>query len=251
MRLTLGTDDSRVGSSGRRRSVTWIAAGIGVVAIAACALSVLPALIGADGSTSKVQPTPVPEIVLPADVESVCGLNGYEVTGTVRTGPSPVTWMTVGVMGAPSSASAGPGVIDAKTGYRSCFAHTVEGAVLAAVNMWAMASDPGLQPLLAEHGTTGPGHDELVQRAQSGEVSGRWQLAGFRVLLYDGVNATIDVALNLTFPDGRTQLSSIPAVLQWAKRDWKLLVTTGELPYSPVGLASLGGYVPWAQGDNR
>ena len=69
---------------------------------------------------------------------SVCGLEAVELSGTVTTAPT-ATWALVGTTAAPSIEGQGPGKIDGD-GFRSCYARTPTGALVAAANYAAIGS---------------------------------------------------------------------------------------------------------------
>jgi len=178
--------------------------------------------------------------------KSVCGLAGYEESGTLDAAPE-TTWAFVGTMAAPSSDTAGPGVTG-NDGVRSCYAHTVEGALTATANVWAMGSDARLGKLVTEQLTVeGPGRDAALARQATSSGTGlQAQIVGFKVLSYTASDATVDVAFRLT----NGQIIGAAIALRWDGGDWKVLLTDqGDVPYDPVMLSSLGGYIPWAAAE--
>lgn len=218
---------------------------VGVLALAAVVLAVTSPWAdgGGENTPAAIGPTTIATAAVPADAASVCGLDGYEESGTL-TSPPTAQWSIVGTMVAPGSATAGPGVTDAE-GVRSCYAHTVEGAVTASANLWAMGSDARLGQLATEQLTVpGVGRDAAIARETGKSSNGlSAQIAGFKVLSYTGTDATIDIAFKLS----NGSLASSAQALRWSEGDWKVLVTDqGTSPYTPVVLQSLGGYVGWA-----
>ncbi len=116
---------------------------------------------GAGEATPAATSSPATAPPISASDKSVCGLPGYEETGTLTAAPA-TTWTFVGTMAAPGSDQAGPGTISAD-GVRSCYAHTVDGAVLAVANIWAMGSDARLSKLALDEMTApGPGRDAAI-----------------------------------------------------------------------------------------
>lgn len=179
-----------------------------------------------------------------AEDESVCGLDGFETESTLTDAPDN-EWELVGTVAAPTDPEVGPGVVD--DGFRTCFAHTAEGALFAAVNYVALSSDPRLQPRLWTLLEEGPVRDQAEEASGSGASapsSSRLQVAGFRVLEYTGQTAVIDVAWQVTSPE--SGLLSMPIEFTWQAGDWRLATTDTGLPYSPAALQSLGGYTPWS-----
>uniref|UniRef100_UPI003D31E9D4 hypothetical protein n=1 Tax=Agromyces sp. GXS1127 TaxID=3424181 RepID=UPI003D31E9D4 len=192
-------------------------------------------------------PTTAPTASAPtvADADkSVCGLSGFETESSLTAAPDN-DWELVGTMAAPvDKTGAGPGSIE-DDGFRSCYAHTAEGSLFAAVNFLAIGTDATLRPRLVDAVQEGPGRDSLEEAAQNaGETSSsRGQVAGFKIGAYDGSSATVDLAIN--YSDG--QLVSLPLKLTWEDGDWKMVVSeTGGLPLAPAALQNLGGYIPWA-----
>lgn len=177
--------------------------------------------------------------------ESICGLPGFETESSLTTAPS-TKWELVGTVAAPTDAKIGPGKI-AADGFRSCFAHTAQGALYFVVNYLALGTDGTLRQQLPELVQAGAGRDALIQatsKSNGTDSSGqRAQVAGFKIGGYDGRSVTIDLALN--YSDGR--LISAPLKLTWEPGDWKMVLSdTGQLPLAPAPLDSLGGYIPWA-----
>lgn len=217
----------------------------GVLVLAAILLAVTS--LGGGGGQSAPATTPTPTTAATseadADAASVCGLPGYEESGTLTSAPA-AEWSIVGTMAAPSSDTAGPGVI-ADDGLRSCYAHTVEGAAFAVANIWAMGTDGRISDLVTESLTVpGPGRDAALARETTQSNTGlSTQIVGVKVLSYDGTNATVDTAFQIS--DGR--LISFPYALRWVEGDWKLVLTDDGLPtFRPVALQSLGGYLAWS-----
>lgn len=227
-----------------RRTVIAIA----VVAVVLAAI-VFAAGIGlghsSAGSATAVPSSPsstVPRAV-PIGQASVCGLPGYDPSGSTLTTAPATTWSTVGTMAAPAAAKAGPGRV-AADGLRSCYAHTIEGAVIAVANVWAMGTDSRLtRPLLEQQTATGPGRTTALKADTPASNTGlRAQIAGFKVTSYTGTAATVDVAFRLNTGD----LVSFPAPVQWQDGDWKYQVADDGSPvFRPSTLTSLSSYIPW------
>lgn len=189
-------------------------------------------------ATATATPTPQPEA-------SVCGLEEVEMSGTVTKAPT-ATWSLVGTTAAPAIEGQGPGKID-DDGFRSCYARTPTGALLAASNLLAMGSEaPLLGPKMNERLTVpGPGRDAAMARppVQVDSSGVRIQIAGFRINRYDGNTADVDIAI-------RTSTGVIAAqvfTLKWVEGDWKVvLADSGDLPSPMSQLPSLSGYVAWS-----
>ena len=229
-----------------RRGFVFGAVIVGILILIAIVL-IVSSLIGG-GATPSASSTPVPSsspsTAAPTGDASVCGLEAFEDTDTVATAPV-AEWVIVGTMAAPSADEVGPGLEDSD-GIRSCYARTAEGALFATANIWAMGTDSRLGPLITERLVVpGPGRDAALESQSSGTNTGGLaaQIAGFKILSYDGTDATIDLAFRLNTGN----LVSVPQALQWSDGDWKVLLNDdGQSSFRPSALQSLGGYIPWA-----
>lgn len=227
------------------RTRGFIAAAIVVGVIVLAAIIVLVSALSAP-KDPVVQPTSTSGPVASGDDKSVCGLEDFETENTLTEAPD-TDWELVGTVAAPTDPNgAGPGVIGSD-GFRSCYAHTAQGALYFTVNFLAIGTDATIRDQLVDLVQSGPGKDAL-QQAQEGSTGGsgasdRAQVAGFKIGAYDGGTATVDLALNTS----SGVLVSQPIKLVWEDGDWKVVLTnTGELPLAASPLQSLGGYIPWA-----
>lgn len=239
-------DDEKTGASKK-----FIGSAVVVAAIVVLGLVLsLTNLLGGKTEPTPSSSAPSPTATGPASPStgaeaSVCGLTDVQMTGTVSTAP-PATWALVGTTAAPSIKGQGPGKTE-DDGFRSCYARTATGALLAASNLIAMGSQaPLLGKKINERLTVpGPGRDAaLAQPPASPDSSGvRIQIAGFRILRYDGNTAEVDVAI-------RTSTGAVGAqafTLKWVEGDWKvLLAPNGDLPSRLSQLPSLSGYIAWS-----
>lgn len=229
-----------------RRGFIFGAIIVGILAAIAAVL-IVSSLIGGGvepDASSTPAPSPSPSASVPAGDASVCGLTAVEDAETLSTAPV-AEWVIVGTMAAPSGEDVGPGLEDS-AGIRSCYARTSEGALFASANIWAMGTDSRLGPLITERLVVpGPGRDAALDSQGSGSNTGGLaaQIAGFKILSYDGTDATIDLAFRLNTGN----LVSVPQALQWSEGDWKVLLNDdGQSSFRPSALQSLGGYIPWA-----
>jgi hypothetical protein len=177
---------------------------------------------------------------------SVCGLPGYQSTGTLAKAPA-TKWSLVGTMQAPSYKGVGPGVVESN-GFRSCFAHTVEGALFATASYAAVTTD-GSYSLEAAQKLIVPGAgqqaDEATAKAGGPHTGANLQVAGFSIGSYTGRTATVTLVFQGT--DG--ELVSVPIELQWSAGDWKQILTPdGQTPLNETIVSSLDGFTPWAAG---
>lgn len=225
----------------------------GKLALGVIALLVVAAVIVAISfATRGSDPTPSPSAsstagpVSDPDDASTCGLEGFETENSLEAAPV-AEWELVGTVAAPlAPEGAGPGRVGAD-GFRSCYAHTAEGALFAAVSYFAVASDVRLLPRVPDLLEEGLGKDAAIANAADNPSpsSSRLQVAGFKINSYDENEAVVDVAWNVTSEGGA--LVSFPTVLHWQDGDWKVVVTDdGQFPYAAAALPNLAGYIPWA-----
>ena len=240
------SDQSEQQNPFRRRPFVLSMVVVAVIALLAVIVLVSNLLGGKDEAAPTASPLP-PTTAVPVDSEpSVCGLKGYETTAALTNAPD-TTWTLVGTTAAPTDPKgSGPGVTDA-SGFRSCYAHTAEGALYAAVNFLALGTDSTMYEELTSLVAPGPGRDALKASLAAGTDSGtpttRAQIAGFALNAYDEKSATVDLAVN--YSDG--QMVSLPIKLTWSEGDWKVVVAAdGSMPIAASALESLGGYTPWS-----
>jgi hypothetical protein len=228
------------------RSRGFIGAAIVVGAIVLAAIVVLVTSLARGGNNGD--PTPAPTTSSSADPSatdpSACGLEGFEETSSLTTAPNN-KWELVGTVATPVDPNgAGAGVVESN-GFRSCYAHTAEGALFAAVGYVAVSSDARNAPRLYELLASGSVRDQLQATPSPGDPSStRLQVAGFKVNSYSADEATIDVAWAVTSQGG--SLVSLPTVLKWEDGDWKVVIGANGPPFAPSPLQNLGGYIPWA-----
>jgi hypothetical protein len=173
---------------------------------------------------------------------SVCGLPASAETSL---GAAPETkWELVGTMAAPTDPKIGPGKTDAQ-GIRSCFAHTPTGALYAAVNLWALGSDPSKERAIAEQlAAKGPGREAGMKapQTQAPSSSVKIQIAGFNVS-YTANQAVVDLA----FKADNGALASVRTTLLWQDGDWKGVVADNGAPLEePRQIRDLSGFIPWS-----
>jgi hypothetical protein len=239
----VSNDNAQLNSPFSSRGFIAAAIVVGVIVLAAV-IALVTTLTSPHDPVA--QPTSTPSSpVATGDDKSVCGLPGFETQSSLTDAPK-TKWELVGTVAAPTDPKVGPGKISAD-GFRSCFAHTAEGALYFAVNYLALGTDGTLRDRLPELVQAGPGRDALTKAVSNSDgtdsAGQRAQVAGFKIGAYDGKDVTVDLALN--YSDGR--LISAPLKLIWAAGDWKMVLSnTGQLPLAPGTLESLGGYIPWA-----
>jgi hypothetical protein len=173
---------------------------------------------------------------------SICGLDPVELSGSVTTPPE-AEWSLVGTTAAPASQTVGPGIVESDS-YRRCFAHTPEGAVVAAANLLALGATPAVFEKVVLHSVAaGPGQQALAAQGPAADGGVRIQTVGFRLLGYDGATATVDIALRTS----RGALAGQVYDLVWEGGDWKMRVSDDGSLLTPVAqIPDLSGYIPWA-----
>jgi hypothetical protein len=243
------SDQSEQQSPFRSRRFILSVLVVGVIALCAVIVLISNLLGGEDdgqpgatsSTTSSATPTSAPSVATDPD-PSACGLGDYETSNTLSTAPGN-DWELVGTVAAPTDPDgAGPGLIES-SGFRSCYAHTGEGALFAATNFVALGTDETMADKLTSLVAPGEGREAAPSGGATSSSSFRAQVAGFTIGSYDGTNAVIDLAIN--YSDG--QLVSLPIKLLWSEGDWKVVLSAdGSLPIAPAPLESLGGYIPWA-----
>lgn len=186
--------------------------------------------------------TPAASASASAAGSSVCGLPTSTETSL---GAAPETkWELVGTMAAPIDPQIGPGKTDAQ-GIRSCFAHTPKGALYAAVNLWALGSDPSKERAIAEQlAAKGPGREAGMKAPQTQAPASavRIQIAGFNVS-YTANQAVVDLA----FKADNGALASVRTTLLWQDGDWKGVVADNGAPLEePRQVRDLSGFIPWS-----
>lgn len=199
-------------------------------------------------ATTSTRPRPAVEV--PAAARSVCGLDGYDTGGTLSAAPTVPSWVFVGLLQVPDDPhGAGPGRIDGD-GYRSCFAHTKAGAVVAATAyIGDTTSDTLVTRMVQDAVLPGPGQQAALQRLSYGRDNSnttRLTIQGVRLLSYSASTAVVDVAL--VFQTG--QMFGEVQTLTWSGGDWRVLFTDAGQPPVPVTrLGSLDGYLPFQAGQ--
>lgn len=235
-------------------SRTWfLVAAVVVVLLLAMGIFVSGAAILDDDEPptagTSTKPTVSGDATTPDDPSaSVCGLPGHEAEGTLSEPPS-ATWSLVGQVALPQSDTAGPGVIE-DSELRYCYAHTPEGALLAAANMYAWGEAAKSDPvaILERNVAAGPGYDAALAEAkngyeETGEQQSPLQIRGFRLVSYTGDSSLVDLAFEAGGPGGyaRHQIE-----LVWERGDWRVRLDADGTPSDGGPLPDLTGYIPWS-----
>jgi hypothetical protein len=162
-----------------------------------------------------------------------------------------VTWQLVSGRAVPSSPTAGPTKINGPV--HAGYAHTRDGAVLAALNIYTRYSfTPGDGWLKVAKAQVEPGKGREVYIKARKAVSewtappGGWgQTAGYRIASYSPTQAVIEEAVR--FSSGRLKVGSLTVV--WRDGDWRLVLqTNGETGPYIADLQDLTGFTAFSGG---
>lgn len=194
-------------------------------------------------SPASTSAAPTPNTTAVAGGESVCGLRGEVLTGTVTTAPD-AEWQYVGTVAYPTSETFGPAESD-PAGFGYCFQHSPEGALFAAAQAVAQGSVPDNRAWIEYFAAEGPYRDQLLAEGTGGTSSEgtRLRIAGFRVLSYDGDTARIDLAGEGSTAEGSITFSAVYDLV-WQGGDWKVSTDTAT-PFDFASIPNFVGYVAW------
>lgn len=220
------------------------AVAVGVLAIVGVVLAIVTAVSSSDDDGPTAAPTAAPTATADASDSSVCGIGSVELSGTLTTAPE-VEWAYQGTTAYPTSLTAGPGVTSS-TGIRSCFEHSPTGALFMAANAIAQGSDSGTGTEWAQSALAqGQYRDELLTQlgTPTGDAGTRMDIAGFRLLAYDGETARIDLAVEGSASGTAVTLSAVYELV-WQDGDWKLSTAT-QTPLDMATIPDFAGYITW------
>jgi hypothetical protein len=233
-------DDTATEAPGRRRWLTMTAGGFLLLIVVASLIVVLWPSPEANTPTSPPGPTEGGE---PGPVPSA------GPTTVPTTAPEDVTWELVNGIAVPRSASAGPTQIDGPLHHG--FAHTPEGALMAALQIYTrggFTEGDGWRAVTMEQVMPGPGRQVYINAREKVDdlqppPEGWGQVAGFRFQSYSPDRAVIEIAER--FQSGSIQVHSSTVV--WHDGDWRLqLQPDGELgPYTSA-VPNLSGFVKFS-----
>jgi hypothetical protein len=153
-----------------------------------------------------------------------------------------VTWQQVGLGALPFSSTAGPRQVTG--GVPSGFAHTPQGAVIAACQIlgrlsWAATDASAMHAIAATMTTPSAQALAALTYGPPSDASLIPQVAGFQILSYSPSSALINLALRF-----HASLRAAPALLVWSHGDWRLAGAPGPLTQTSwAALEDLTGYV--------
>jgi hypothetical protein len=204
-----------------------------------------PTASAASTTQSSTSTTPSPRASSSSEA-SVCGLRGVIMRGSLPGRPA-AQWAYQGTTAYPTYPDFGPGRTSSEN-VRFCFRHSPAGALFAAANALVQSSDPKTSRAWLRHFLTKDADVEeflpLAATTSDAQAATRMEIAGFRLLSYDGHNATIDLAFRGT-GSGKTVYGSIVYPLRWEEGDWKLAVTSPQEFSNVTQLPDLAGYIAW------
>lgn len=198
------------------------------------------------GQSSSTSSPPTTTPITKADA-SICGLKGVVLEGSLSIAPE-TQWQYQDTTAYPISPQYGPGAVS-EEGYRYCFQHSPEGALLAAANAVVQGTDTtNIGSWLNYFIARGPYREELLSQGVDGtDTTGtRIEIAGFRLLSYTGDTANVDIGVN-GFTQGQTVTLSMVYALTWEDGDWKLVVSDPNAPLNIANLPDLSGYTAWGE----
>lgn len=196
-------------------------------------------------STSTPSAAPSSEPTADAGGESVCGLAGETLEGTVTAAPE-AEWPYQGTTAYPVSSTFGPADSDA-AGVRTCFQRSPEGALFMAANAIVQGSDPSTATAWAEYALAeGQYRDTLAAELGEGSgAQGRMTIEGFRILKYDGNTARIDLAVGTSSGAEPVTVSGVYELI-WQDGDWKINTDAAQ-PLNIAAIPNTNGYTPWGE----
>ena len=206
-----------------------------------------PESAAAPSSSPAPTAAPSPESSGDAGGASICGLGDVVLTGSVSTAP-PAQWEFQGTTAYPTSTEFGPGESN-EQGIRYCFEHSPEGAIFAAANAVVQGSDAATSPdwiayFLSEET---PNRSQLLSDVAAGSSSStRMNVAGFRLLNYDGDSARVDMAVRAVGSGNAVNASAVYDLV-WESGDWKLLPQDPNNPLQMAELPDTAGYIAWEE----
>ena len=161
------------------------------------------------------------------------------------------TWELVSGRAVPSSPTAGPTKINGPV--HAGFAHTQDGAVLAALNIYArytLTPGNGWLDVARAQVEPGKGREVYIEARKTLATveapAGGWgQTAGFRVVSYSKDKAVVEEAMR--FSSGSMQVQTLTVI--WRTGDWRLvLLPDGNASPPVIPLAGLDGFTPLTGG---
>ncbi|PWU52736.1 hypothetical protein DLJ47_17950 [Micromonospora sp. S4605] len=173
-------------------------------------------------------------------------------TAMPTTAPAGVQWELVGPLAVPASATAGPKQITGTSA--SGFAHTPEGALIAAAQISTRASyslgRDYWEPTIESQFVPGPDRDRMLAELRASDTSpadlgSQSQIAGFSYQSYTPDTAVIGLVLRAPSA-GTPRYHVLSLTLLWQNGDWRMQAPPGGAWISVNRVTSdLTGVVEW------
>ncbi|MER7069310.1 hypothetical protein ABT357_27195 [Streptomyces albidoflavus] len=231
----------------------WQAIVVTVVVVLVLAVIALLTTDSENPGSTDARPSPAPSS---AGEEGTGEKGDVDVAGCPPRGPAstelPETapaaeWTLTQGLALPVSKTAGPLRVDGDVA--RCYAHTPEGALLAAAQITARMVIAEDWETVLRRQATGDGLEELIAKRkkyeeEQGDVAPVPGDSMGQYVGYQWVTADEDlVVLELVTRFEKGQLQASPVTMRWQAGDW---VYDGSGRTSARSLRDLGGYVPWS-----
>lgn len=187
-----------------------------------------------------------PATYLDTPTDSVCGLGGVALEGSIADTPE-AQWVEYRGAWLPVSETYGPGNY-ATHGEFSCFEHSPRGMLFAASAYTGQLTNPAYWE---DEPDVFAGEHAQAHRAEAAELfttvfaQADTALGGFRLVNYDGDTAQIDLAVT-SFDGTETSRTSVLIDLIWSDGDWHIDARDPDLAITLTPLPDLIGYQAWS-----
>jgi hypothetical protein len=223
-----------------------------ILAAVFLALVVLAGVVVAVWPRGGDTPSPAPTAAPAGGASATAPVPGSSLPTALPTKPpADVHWELVGQNSVPVSAAAGPRTVAG--GVASGFAHTPDGALVAAAQLAARAAfsagKASWEPTVQHSFVPGADRDHLLanlravpeQQADPGELS---PLAGYVYQAYTPDTAVIGLVYRS--PGANAQYHVVTTTMQWRGQDWQMVAPPGGSWLSVNRQATdLTGVVEW------
>lgn len=155
--------------------------------------------------------------------------------------PADVAWTLWNGIALPSSPAAGPANVH--DGLAEGYAHTPEGALVAATQIMYRVSGAKGRDVVERQVLAGAGRDRMLADMPTASTTPAPQLAGFKYTSYTGDRADIELVLKTA----DAQLGTLVVAMVWDDGDWRLMPTLqGQGATGYRYIPTMAGYVTWA-----